>query len=552
MATANTKRNADAQADDLYETPAYATTAILRHVGFEGVVTDAGCGLGAISKVLEASGYDVDPIDLNHWGYGRQGVDFLTLESADNIISNPPFKLLNQWLAHALAITKKKVVIFARVTAMETQARGDIFDKKPPQFVYTFNNRVDCPKAGHAEGSSAVFYCWLVWDLENPSTDTIWRRLSDKSPTKSSIIPTVQRKEFSRIRQLILEAETAYRSMFNVSEVMNEVSVSGGKDSAVVYSLVNELTEGRFNATHCDTGNEHPLTTKYVKNLHENVGKNAPPVNILQPNFTEEMFVHRRALIRKNWVKPHVIKQGVFAGRTIPPATDAQIQAALDETYMRDNSMLNVIILHGSMPTRLARFCTQDLKIDVMFNQVLLPALAEFDGEIVNFSGVRGDESERRSHYKWCSEDPRGEGGFLYTFLPIHKWNVNDVWAYHKYKGIAPNPLYHLGSSRVGCWPCVMSNKAEIANVAKLTPEKIEEVRKWEVIAEKINRYTAWRRKFEDGKFDMSFLLPRKSVGAGANVNDIVRWSLSAAQDELTEPSSDDMNCKLGNHNFCE
>ncbi|MBW6090514.1 phosphoadenosine phosphosulfate reductase family protein [Escherichia coli] len=62
---------------------------------------------------------------------------------------------------------------------------------------------------------------------------------------------------------------------------------------------------------------------------------------------------------------------------------------------------------------------------------------------VVQWSGVRGDESSKRAGYERFSTDQRGPE-FLYNFLPIHQWTAADVFALHKYFGIAPNPLYTL------------------------------------------------------------------------------------------------------------
>ena len=152
----------------------------------------------------------------------------------------------------------------------------------------------------------------------------------------------------------------------------------------------------------------------------------------IKANYTEERFEARRKSILNSWQKPHTIRQGSLKGQVIPPMKDWQIERAIKATEKSGNAMLDLFLLHGGIPNRLGRYCTEELKIDVMLNQVSLPTLAEYDGEVINWSGVRAQESEQRSTYKWISEDPRGDG-FLFTFLPIHKWLVQDVFALHKY-----------------------------------------------------------------------------------------------------------------------
>lgn len=559
MATANTKRNTNALVSDLYTTPSWAVMALIKREKFKGEIIDAGCGKGHIAKVLQSTGHNVKGVDLYDWGFGETGINYLEYsEETENVISNPPFTLLANFINKSIELATNKVAIFARVSALESLSRWEsIYSTKPPTKVYMFVNRVKCNKGGHDNGeSSSVFYCWMIWDLSPNTNNTNVTQLEwiDDQPTKDErpmLDINAPALHISDVRTLLDETTAMYKSCFpDDANCLHEVSVSGGKDSACSYAIANIVTEGKFNATFCDTDNEHTATIDYVENLHLNVGNNAPKVTKIKAIFTEAMFENRRKNIAKNWVKPHLITQGVRAGQTIPPMSDQQIKTAIEATVISDNAMLNTMLLHGSMPTRLARHCTEDLKINAIFNQVLLPALAEHDGEIINWSGVRAQESEKRSKYKWVSEDPRGEG-FLLTFLPIHKWLVQDVFALHKYLGFKPNPLYLTGSTRVGCWPCIMSNKNEIREVATTTPEKIVQIREWEIRMKKVSRYTLWRDSKISANYDLGFLIPRKK-GGGQNVHDIVKWSMTNRKGEDIEYSGADMNCKIGDHIFCE
>jgi len=77
---------------DFYETPSWATQELLRFEKFEGGILEPACGLGAISRELEAKGYEVRSQDLEDRGYGTGNIDFLKQgDSADNIVTNPPF-----------------------------------------------------------------------------------------------------------------------------------------------------------------------------------------------------------------------------------------------------------------------------------------------------------------------------------------------------------------------------------------------------------------------------------------------------------------------------
>lgn len=191
MATANSRRNEDAREDDLYTTPPWATRALLKRETFVGGICDAGCGLNHITDVLVDAGYDVKGVDLYDRGCGESGIDFTKYtEQHDNVISNPPFTLLTEFILNAVKLSRNKTAIFARINVFETMGRfNEIYSVNPPHRVYLFSNRVNCPKGGEGdegdEGGSAVLYCWLVWDHSLPIQDhskLYW--LEDKAPKK--------------------------------------------------------------------------------------------------------------------------------------------------------------------------------------------------------------------------------------------------------------------------------------------------------------------------------------------------------------------------------
>src|SRR3546814_11582916 len=103
--------SANRERDDFYPTPPEGTRALLSVERFEGEIWEPACGDGAISKELEAAGHTVYSTDLIDRGYGTPGVDFLLDYSttAANIVTNPPFKLAEEFARHALARSTGKV-----------------------------------------------------------------------------------------------------------------------------------------------------------------------------------------------------------------------------------------------------------------------------------------------------------------------------------------------------------------------------------------------------------------------------------------------------------
>ena len=65
------------QTEDYYATPNIATELLCGLETFSKNILEPACGQGAISKVLEKYGYNVESMDLVDRGYGKGGVDFL-------------------------------------------------------------------------------------------------------------------------------------------------------------------------------------------------------------------------------------------------------------------------------------------------------------------------------------------------------------------------------------------------------------------------------------------------------------------------------------------
>ena len=102
--------------------------------------------------------------------------------------------------------------------------------------------------------------------------------------------------------------------------------------------------------------------------------------------------------------------------------------------------------------------------------------------DIVNAVGIRAQESARRSKY------PEWEYSSSFkvdVWRPILRWTEDDVIAMHQRHDIRPNPLYLLGSDRVGCWPCIFASKKSLRILASEHPERIQEIRELE---EEINQ----------------------------------------------------------------
>jgi len=75
-------------------------------------------------------------------------------------------------------------------------------------------------------------------------------------------------------------------------EEINICSVSGGKDSTALYCLMVESFGNNFLPLFADTGNEHPVTVNYVRNLHIMAG--GPQVQIVKADFTDKLAISNK------------------------------------------------------------------------------------------------------------------------------------------------------------------------------------------------------------------------------------------------------------------
>lgn len=210
---------------------------------------------------------------------------------------------------------------------------------------------------------------------------------------------------------------------------INIASVSGGKDSTAMCLHLREHGIP-FRAVHFDTGWEHAATVEYVRDT-----------------------------------LPRVLGQPVEVARREPKRLDERREAwavELEGMLGFRSPMVRWILSRGMFPSRVRRFCTQELKVftarDVMravHAEGLLP---------VNVVGIRAAESTARAKL-----DERELSTTLdcMVWRPLIRWTEDDVIAIHRRHGVPPNPLYLRGSKRVGCWPCIMAGKAELRLLAK-------------------------------------------------------------------------------------
>lgn len=159
---------------DHFPTPPWATRALCEWLGrgLGGVamfttVWEPACAEGHMSRALAEYFYVVNSSDVHDYGFGAVR-DFLWAgESPDVewIVTNPPFRLGEQFATKALELASRGVALLVRTAFLESAERYEtLYSKSPPSDVLQFVERVPMFKGRlDRHGSSATAYCWLVW-----------------------------------------------------------------------------------------------------------------------------------------------------------------------------------------------------------------------------------------------------------------------------------------------------------------------------------------------------------------------------------------------------
>lgn len=234
-------------------------------------------------------------------------------------------------------------------------------------------------------------------------------------------------------KDFVEEFHTAQNNIKN--NILYTVSLSGGKDStaAAIWCMRHLKAKGRVIFYTLDTGWEHKKTYEYL--------------NYLRHRLRIEIEVRR---------------SDKYAG------------------------FEDMCIKRKIIPSRVTRICTMELK--VLPAQDYLREKQKECWDVINVTGVRAEESQARS----------GEGEWKFTFFmknnltkimyrikegvityqPLVYWATQEVFDYHKKHNVKVNPLYKLGYTRVGCYPCIMARVREIGMVNSKRTARIAKLEK--------------------------------------------------------------------------
>jgi hypothetical protein len=182
---------------DFFPTPLWATRALCEFLGRQHTehldCWEPACGGGHMARPLREYFKHVYATDVCDYGFGSLD-DFLLPRPGghmrfDWIVTNPPFRLAQEFAETALHLAMKGVALLVRTQFLESRERYEkLFSKTPPTWVLQFSERVTLLKGRlfdpETDDRSATAYCWMIWQLPYFNCGT---RLSWIAPCRSRL-----------------------------------------------------------------------------------------------------------------------------------------------------------------------------------------------------------------------------------------------------------------------------------------------------------------------------------------------------------------------------
>jgi hypothetical protein len=171
------KRHDSKEELDFFPTPPWATRALCNWllandcIYSTDICWEPACGAGHMSRTLSEYFASVYETDINYYGCGVGGIDFLEKSPSNErsltswIITNPPFNKAEKFALRGLEVAHKGVGLLVRTSFLEGVGRyNNLFTTNPPSAVLQFSERVPMHKGRlDPKGSTATSYCWVIW-----------------------------------------------------------------------------------------------------------------------------------------------------------------------------------------------------------------------------------------------------------------------------------------------------------------------------------------------------------------------------------------------------
>ena len=173
---------------DFYPTPPWATRALCKWLEqfysnlADLTAWDPACGEHDMVRPLAETFERVIASDVAPHKGGHEVVDFLwpTETRSDFTVTNPPFKLAEQFALTAIERSRVGCALLVRTAFLEGVGRhGRLFALAPPSDVLQFTERVVMHHGKLSQfGSTATAYCWVVWRKRVAGEPTLFHWLA--------------------------------------------------------------------------------------------------------------------------------------------------------------------------------------------------------------------------------------------------------------------------------------------------------------------------------------------------------------------------------------
>ena len=165
---------------DQYETPEWATKALLPHIPKRvTTIWEPAAGSGKMVRALQYGGHAVRASDI------QDDIDFLTIKTdgcGDNaIITNPPYSCAQEFIEHALDLTYEEsgfVAMLLRTDFDHAKSRRHIFADSP-----AFSKKLILTKRiqwfEDSKSSPSFNHAWFIWDWQDLHSPTLCYHFED-------------------------------------------------------------------------------------------------------------------------------------------------------------------------------------------------------------------------------------------------------------------------------------------------------------------------------------------------------------------------------------